>query len=158
MAALKKKIHEQRKKEGKKPIDFNGESSRLARSLQRSMGRALENAGIKSIGQFNDLMGKALGYDEEKEQEGDVATESAVLGGGEIGGGAARAFEEKSDSFNFLEGLNGEGEEGGDLGGEEGRYTTSGDEDIHSSQENIFKLITFRYQESAYPVLLDKKR
>ena len=155
--ALKKGINKKRAKEGKKPIDFDKESRKLARKLQKSMGKALDGAGIRSVDQFNNAIKKALGHDDETSaQKGDIAASAVPGGGGEIGGGAS---EGKSSSFGFMEGLDdGEGEqalqkEGFDME----RYTTSGEEDVSSAQRDIFQVLTFRYQRTAYPILLEKK-
>ena len=111
LADIKKQINRKRKKEGKNPIDFDGEARRLASRIQDSVGRALDNAGIKTVEQFNDAMGRTLGYGDEGSGGGssqDVRASLSPSEGGDILGSAASSGKgsgNESDDFDFYGGI-----------------------------------------------------
>ncbi|MCY4644605.1 MAG: hypothetical protein OXB88_08295 [Bacteriovoracales bacterium] len=165
--ALKKKINDDRRKKGQKPIDFDKESQKLAQKMRRSVGKALSDAGIGSIGQFNEALARDLLQDDLGGAGDNGLQEPTWSGGGPLFGGgrgtASSSFEDLEEGYGDLlsdqasedKGQNGQG----DLGLEGQEYYADGGHDIHQGKgEDIFKIITLRYQESGYPTLLKKKK
>ena len=162
--ALKKQINARRKKAGKRPINFDARSKRLARGIQNSVGRALDKAGISSIGQFNRAVGDALlknGDLKDLEDKSRRAAPIPVAGGGKGLNKGLRAAK-RQNNFDFLDGLDSEKSDrdpAADIAqtDDEALYSAEG-ADIAKSQGNIFKIITLRYQQSGYPLLLESSK
>ena len=143
--AIEKKINDHLKKQGKRPIHFESKRRRIADNIRRAVGNTLNQAGIKSIGQFNKAIGDALIKDS--------PLSSPVEKAPAIVAGKARGLNLKGNSqnsFDFLE------EAGEDKSGDMTSYHIPG-KDIQSSGQDIFQILTYRYMKSAYPSLLKKK-
>ena len=150
---IQKKINDNLKKQGKRPINFKAQRGRIADNIQRAVGNALNKAGIKSIGQFNQAIGDAL----VKNPNPSPSVEKTAP----VVAGKAKRLNpttNSKDSFDFLED---DGEykiedmDNKATEKEEDSYFAQ-EEDIQSSGQNIFQILTYRYMKSAYPSLLRK--
>ena len=150
---IQKKINDNLKKQGKRPINFKAQRGRIADNIQRAVGNALNKAGIKSIGQFNQAIGDAL----VKNPNPSPSVEKTAP----VVAGKAKRLNpttNSKDSFDFLED---DGEykiedmDNNATEKEEDSYFAQ-EADIQSSGQNIFQILTYRYMKSAYPSLLKK--
>lgn len=153
--ALKKKINKKRVKAGKKPIDFDGESRKLAKKMQQSMGAALDRAGIKSIDQFNKIAAPLFDKSLEKlkEAEGSKGGNMAKVSLGPHGREARKNNFDFSD-FDHQEKRQGQDTETREVASQKLNHGSI----INDATEDIFQRISLRYQEHAYSSLFKKKK
>ena len=157
ITAIKKQINRTRKKQGKRPINFDAKSRRLANNIRQAVGKALSNAGIKSIGQFNKAVGTALLKDQNfvpkaKLTEPIANTSTPKLGPSKSSYGSDR----NGANFDFLD----DGEKTSEFASIDptdpiDTYHAAKDSDILNSTQDIFEVLSYRYMKSGYPRLLD---
>ena len=178
IAAIKKQINRMLKKQGKRPINFDAKSRRLANNIRQAVGQALSKSGIKSIGQFNKAVGqalsksgiksigqfnKAVGQALLKDQkfipkakltESIANTSTPKLGPSKSSHGNDR----NGANFDFLN----DGEKTSESASIDSTDTADGDtyhvakdSDILNSTQDIFEALSYRYMKSGYPRLLN---
>ena len=159
IAAIKKQINRSLKKQGKRPINFDAKSRRLANNTRRAVSRALSKAGIKSIDQFNQAVGKALVKEQNLAPQINLAKPIADASTPELSPGkSSHGNDHNGANFDFLN----DGEETSESTNPEPTDTADGDtyhvakdSDILNSTQDIFEVLSYRYMKSGYPRLLN---
>ena len=159
IAAIKKQINRKLKKQGKRPINFDAKSRRLANNIRQAVGKALSKAGIKSIDQFNKAVGKALLKDQNLAPKVNLTEPIANASTPKLGPGkSSHGNDRKGANFDFLN----DGETTSESASPEPTDTADGDtyhaakdSDILNSTQDIFEVLSYRYMKSGYPRLLN---
>ena len=168
--AIKKRINDLRKKKGKKPINFDAVGKRLASKIRKTVGDTLDRAGIKTIDQFNKAAGLPSSFGASDPSLSSASKKAAEELRGDMAAGNLKSVpgtpgvhhqDIHKDEFDGLHGLfhdNGKPTQDKGKGDQEKeqerQWPTRG---LSSVETNLFEEITKRYQETAYPSLLEKK-